>query len=110
MPRRSKKQPGLAESQRNWKPEQGPPERLFLALGPGGRVVIPAVYRKAMELEDGGQLMASVVDGELRLITPMMSIRRAQRIVRETIPADADLIADLFEMRRQEVEDELDDG
>jgi hypothetical protein len=51
--------------------------------------------------------MARVVDGELRLITPQMAIKRVQRIVRETIPAGADLVADLLEMRRQEVADEL---
>jgi bifunctional DNA-binding transcriptional regulator/antitoxin component of YhaV-PrlF toxin-antitoxin module len=86
------------------------PKRLDLQLGPGGRVVIPAVFRQAMRVKEGERLMASVVDGELRLITPEMGIKLAQKIVRETIPADADLIADLFEMRRQEVADEFGDG
>jgi len=104
MPR-PKKQSGFAERQRTFEPKL--PDRLDLKLGPGGRVVIPAVYRKAMGVKEGGRLMARVVDGELRLITPEMGIKRAQRIVRETIPADVDLVADLFEMRRQEVADEF---
>jgi bifunctional DNA-binding transcriptional regulator/antitoxin component of YhaV-PrlF toxin-antitoxin module len=103
---RSKNKPqGFAEGQQAFEPEL--PERIRLTLGPGGRVVIPAVYRKAMQIEPGGELMARFVDGELRLITPQMAIKRVQRIVRETIPADADLVADLFEMRRQEVADEF---
>jgi bifunctional DNA-binding transcriptional regulator/antitoxin component of YhaV-PrlF toxin-antitoxin module len=110
MPRVKKTKPGFSEGQRKFK--AGPagselPERLDLQLGPGGRVVIPAVFRKAIEVEEGGRLMARVVDGELRLITPQMAIKRVQRIVRETIPAGADLVADLLEMRRQEVADEL---
>ena len=64
------------------------PERLDLQLGPGGRVVIPAVFRKAMQVKEGDRLMARVVDGELRLITPEMAIRLAQKMVRETIPGD----------------------
>jgi AbrB family looped-hinge helix DNA binding protein len=105
MPRPKKGSPGFSEGQRAF--ETGLPERFDLKLGPGGRVVIPAAYRKAMGVKEGGRLMARVVDGELRLITPEMGIKRAQRIVRETIPADVDLVADLFEMRRQEVADEF---
>ena len=108
-PKRSREKPGgLAEEQKEWRPEL--PERLDLTLGSGGRVVIPAVYRKAMKAEVGGRLMARVVDGELRLITPDMAIRRAQKWVRETIPAGVSLVDDLLEMRRQEVADELKDG
>lgn len=109
MSRSKKKRPeGFAEDQKAWEAEL--PERLHVTVGPGGRIVIPAVYRKAMQVKEGDRLMARFVDGELRLITPEMGIKRAQRIVRETIPADVDLIADLFEMRRQEVADEFGDG
>ena len=73
-------------------------------------MVIPAVYRKAMHVEEGDRLMARVVDGELRLITPEMAIRRAQKWVRETIPAGVSLVDDLIEMRRQEAADEFKDG
>lgn len=85
------------------------PERLDLTLGPGGRVVIPAVFRKAMGVKEGDRLMARVVDGELRLLTPQMGIKRAQKIVRETIPADVDLVAELIEERRWEAARELED-
>ena len=108
MPRSKRKAGGFSEEQREWEPKL--PERIDVTLGRGGRVVIPAVYRKAMQVEEGGRLMARVVDGELRLITPEMGIKRAQRMVRETIPADADLVEDLFEMRRQEVADGFGDS
>ena len=39
-----------------------------------------------MQVKDGDRLMARVVDGELRLITPEMGVRKAQKMVRETIP------------------------
>ena len=108
MPRQKKMPGGFAEGQKGFESEV--PERLDLKLGPGGRVVIPAAYRKAMQVEEGDRLMARVVDGELRLITPHMAIRRAQKWVRETIPAGVSLVDDLLEMRRQELADELRDG
>ncbi len=108
MPRTVKPGPGLSEDQKAF--EAALPERLDLTLAPGGRIVIPAVFRKAMGVKEGGRLMARVVDGELRLLTPEMGLRRAQRIAREMIPTDVDLVEDLLEMRRREVEDEFGSG
>jgi len=108
MPRSKKKAGGFGEEQREkWDPEL--PERIDVTLGPGGRVVIPAVYRKAMQVEEGGRLMARVVDGELRLITPEMGIKRAQRMVREMVPPDVDLVEALIEERRWEAAKEVED-
>jgi AbrB family looped-hinge helix DNA binding protein len=99
---------GLAESAAEWNPEV--PERLDVQVGPGGRIVIPAVYRAAMQVKEGDRLMASVVDGELRLISPRMAIRHAQRMVRETIPGDDSLVDALIANRRREVAEEFGDG
>lgn len=99
---------GFAESASDW--DSGVPERLDVQVGPGGRVVIPAVFRDAMQVKDGDRLMARVVDGELRLITPLMAVRLAQKLVRETIPGDGSLVDALMEYRRREFADELADG
>jgi bifunctional DNA-binding transcriptional regulator/antitoxin component of YhaV-PrlF toxin-antitoxin module len=88
----------------------GVPERLFIQMGPAGRIVIPVAFRDAMEAKEGDTLMASVVDGELRLITPRMGVKFAQKLVRETIPGDDSLADALIEERRQEVEREMADG
>ncbi len=107
MPR-PKKQSGFAEGQRKFAPKL--PERLDIKLGPGGRVVIPAVFREAMRVKEGDRLMAHVIDGELRLITPEMSIKLAQKMVRESIPGDDSLADTLIEDRRREFEQEYGDG
>lgn len=41
-----------------------------LEVGPQGRVVIPAAIRKALGIEAGASLVATVVDGKLVLETP----------------------------------------
>lgn len=105
MPRAKKPAGGFAEEATDF--EAAVPDRLDLQLGPGGRVVIPAVFRRAMHVKEGDRLMARVVDGELRLITPKMGIRLAQKIVRETIPGSDSLVDALMEDRRREVADEF---
>jgi bifunctional DNA-binding transcriptional regulator/antitoxin component of YhaV-PrlF toxin-antitoxin module len=88
----------------------GVPERLFIQMGPAGRIVIPIAFRDAMEAKEGDTLMASVVDGELRLITPRMGVKFAQKLVRETIPGEDSLADALIEERKREVEREMADG
>jgi AbrB family looped-hinge helix DNA binding protein len=100
----------LAAGTQSERPIPTLPDRVDVQVGPGGRIVIPGDFRDALEIGEGDRLMARVVDGELRLLTPEMAIRRAQKWVRETIPPGVSLVDDLLEMRRQEVEDELKDG
>jgi bifunctional DNA-binding transcriptional regulator/antitoxin component of YhaV-PrlF toxin-antitoxin module len=103
---RSHQSSGFAEGrQSTWGADL--PERLDLQIGPGGRVVIPAVFRSAMQVKEGDRVIARVVDGELRLITPRMAIRKAQRMVRESIPGDDSLADALIADRRREFEQEF---
>jgi bifunctional DNA-binding transcriptional regulator/antitoxin component of YhaV-PrlF toxin-antitoxin module len=108
VPRGKKPARGFAEETTKF--DAGVPNRLDLKLGPGGRVVIPAVFRKAMQVNEGDRLMARIVDGELRLITPKMGVRLAQKMVRESIPGTDSLADSLIEDRRREFEQEFGDG
>ena len=87
-----------------------PSPRARLTLDSAGRIVIPVEFRRAMRIVEGDELMARVVDGELRLITPDMAVRRAQKLVRELIPGDAGLADSLIADRRREAAKEIGDG
>jgi AbrB family looped-hinge helix DNA binding protein len=111
VPRAKKPGRGLSEDAAKWEAESADStERLDLHVGPGGRIVIPAAFRKAMQGKEGDRVMARVVDGELRVITPKMGVRLAQKMVRETIPDGPSLIDTLMDERRREVADEFGDG
>ena len=71
-------------------------------LGEGGRVVIPAGYRKALGLEPGDEVVMALEDGEVRLMTPKRAVERAQALVRRYIPQDRSLSEDLLRDRREE--------
>jgi bifunctional DNA-binding transcriptional regulator/antitoxin component of YhaV-PrlF toxin-antitoxin module len=73
-----------------------------LTISLEGRIVIPAEMRVAMRIGPDSKVTARVVDGELRVIAPAVAIRRAQELVRSTIPGNASLADELITERRAE--------
>ncbi len=73
-----------------------------VAVGAGGRIVIPASYRQALNLNEGDEIILQLADGELRLLTGREALRRAQGLVRRYVPAGRSLAEELIEERRQE--------
>lgn len=71
-------------------------------IGEGGRVVVPAKYRKALDLKPGDDVILVLGDGEVRITTVKQAIRRAQQIVRRYVPEDRDLVSELIKERREE--------
>ena len=88
------------------KPGFGAENRVRLTLGPGGRVVIPAALREAMEIEEGDPILAWVEDGELHLLSPRVGARQAQALLKGLIPEGVSLSNELIADRRREAEAE----
>jgi bifunctional DNA-binding transcriptional regulator/antitoxin component of YhaV-PrlF toxin-antitoxin module len=84
----------------------GVANRQRLMLGPGGRVVIPAALREAMEVEEGDTILAWVENGELHLLSPRVGARQAQDMLRGLIPEGVSLSSELIAERRREAEAE----
>ncbi len=72
----------------------------------GGRIVIPAEFRRALGLNVGDELLMQLEDGELRLFTLEQGIKRAQETYRKYVPADRDLVDELIRERHAEAERE----
>ena len=94
----------VADSRR--KPGFGLLNRVRLTLGPGGRVVIPAALREAMEVEEGDAILAWVEDGELHLLSPRVGARQAQAMLKGVLPEGVSLADELIADRRREAEAE----
>jgi len=88
------------------RPGFGVTNRLRLTLGPGGRVVIPAALREAMEVNEGDTILAWVEDGELHLLSPRVGARQAQSMLKSLLPQGASLADELIADRRREAEAE----
>lgn len=71
-------------------------------LGKGGRIVVPALARKALGLKPGDDVTLELRDGELRVWRTADSVRRAQEIIARYVPKGRDLAGELIAERRRE--------
>ena len=54
----------------------------------GGRIVIPAEFRKALDIHEGDKLLVRLQDGELRITTRRAQIQEARKKFRAMFPDD----------------------
>jgi bifunctional DNA-binding transcriptional regulator/antitoxin component of YhaV-PrlF toxin-antitoxin module len=72
----------------------------------GGRIVVPAEFRRVPGLARGDEVILRLEGGELRVLTRAQAIRHAQELVRRYVPARRSLVDELLEERRRESADE----
>ena len=77
-------------------------EPFELRVDARGRVQVPLDIRKTMLAENAGTLLAELVDGELRLITPKAAIRMVRRLISEQDWGTDSLVEQLILERRAE--------
>jgi AbrB family looped-hinge helix DNA binding protein len=71
-------------------------------IGEGGRLVIPAAFRKALGLKTGDEVLLVLEDGELRVVSPRQAVARAQNLVRRYVSRERSLSEELIQERREE--------
>jgi AbrB family looped-hinge helix DNA binding protein len=71
-------------------------------MAAGGKVVIPAEYRRALGLKPGDHVIMALEDDEIRIMTPDRSVRHAQSLVRSHVPEGRDMAEELVRERREE--------
>jgi AbrB family looped-hinge helix DNA binding protein len=72
----------------------------------GGRIVIPADYRRALGLKVGDEVILRMADGEVHILTRRQAIRKAQALVRKHVPERKSLVRELIRERRGEAANE----
>lgn len=77
------------------------PFSISLQMGADGRVLIPVELRRLMKVDDTGRLTASVVDGELRLVSPAVALSQLERLF-APLRGGASIVEELLAERRAE--------
>jgi AbrB family looped-hinge helix DNA binding protein len=72
-----------------------------LRVNENGRVVLPAAYRKALNIRPGDQVLARLEGDEVRITTLKHRIERAQRHVRQFVKPGRSLADELIAERRE---------
>jgi AbrB family looped-hinge helix DNA binding protein len=71
-------------------------------ISEGGRIVIPAEFRKQLGVEIGDDLIIRMENGELRLLTKEQAILHAQQLMQQYVKKDRSLAGELIAERRGE--------
>jgi AbrB family looped-hinge helix DNA binding protein len=88
------------------RPEMPQSQEITTTLSAGGRVVIPAKYRKALGVRTGDKVVLRLEDGQLRLYTRAQARKLAQDHVCRVVPSDVSLAEELIRDRRREASHE----
>jgi AbrB family looped-hinge helix DNA binding protein len=75
-------------------------------IGKGGRVVIPSRFRRSAGLKEGDEVILTLDQSGLRILTPGQAIQQAQNLVRKYVRAGESLADELLRERRREAKRE----
>lgn len=79
-------QPGFSEEPTQFEAEPAglvSVDHARLKIDSAGRIVIPAEMRAAMMVKPGETVVAHVVDGEFRIVSPAVALKRVQAFARK---------------------------
>ncbi|HZQ37309.1 MAG TPA: AbrB/MazE/SpoVT family DNA-binding domain-containing protein [Dehalococcoidia bacterium] len=71
-------------------------------VGEGGRIVIPAEFRKAIGVRNGDVLILSLKGNELHLFTVAEAVRQAQEVFSKYLPEEHAIVDEFIADRRAE--------
>jgi AbrB family looped-hinge helix DNA binding protein len=66
-----------------------------------GRVVIPASFRKALDINAGDEIVLRIEDDELRITTLKQRLEKARRRIRRYVKPGKSLVDELIAERRE---------
>lgn len=80
-----------------------PLEQVSVNVGKGGRIVIPARYRKALGIADGDSVFIKLEGEELRIVSDETEVQRVREIIDRYVPEGVSLVDELLRGRRRQV-------
>ena len=81
-----------------------------LKIGEAGRIVIPAEMRAAMMVKPGDTVTAQVVNGEFRIVSPKVALKRVQAVAQQFKRPGVSAVDELIAERRAEARRETEEA
>ena len=74
----------------------------WVKVGPAGRLVIPAKFRKALGIKEDMEVLVELAGNQLHILTWKESLRRIQEELNRNVPEGVSIVDELIAERRQE--------
>ena len=74
-------------------------------IGKSGRLVIPAAFRRALDLNEGDSVLIRLASDRLEILTPDRALAEARSLVGEYVASGRRLVDELLDERAREVSD-----
>lgn len=74
----------------------------WVKVGPAGRFVIPAKFRKALGIEEDMEVLVELKGNQLHILTWKESLRRIQEELKRHVPEGVSIVDELIAERRQD--------
>lgn len=68
----------------------------------GGRLILPAEFRRQLDLKDGDRVTIEMVDDQLKISSQMAAVRRLQAKIAQYVPEGVSLSEELMAERKLE--------
>ena len=78
------------------------PDSEWVKVGPAGRLVIPAKFRKAIGIEEDMEVLVELAGSQLHILTWKESLRKIQEELNRNVPEGVSIVDELIAERRQE--------
>lgn len=75
-------------------------------LTKNGRLLLPAKFRKALDLHPGDELILRLDKDSIQVIPLHQAVSQAQQLVQKYVPQGTSLVADLLATRREEAKND----
>jgi AbrB family looped-hinge helix DNA binding protein len=81
-------------------------KQITAEINKDGRVLLPSLFRKALNLKEGEKALIILEDGEIRVIPLKEAVKKAQELFKAFIPQGINLSEELIQERHKESENE----
>ena len=72
----------------------------------GGKVAIPSICKKALNISDGDELLFDVHDNQVVISPIKFTLKKVRKFLKDNNPSNRHLVEELIHERKQELKDE----
>ncbi|PCJ26921.1 MAG: AbrB/MazE/SpoVT family DNA-binding domain-containing protein [Rickettsiales bacterium] len=75
-------------------------------ISKGGKISIPSICRKALNVSDGDELLFDISDNQVVISPVKFTLQKIRKLLKDRNPSKTSLVDELLQERKQELKNE----